>query len=66
MRTGQYLGGLDGSVQVAGHKSANGFCRQALGQRLGLFKALGIELTLRLSLHQLTGIVDRLAVAHEP
>ena len=65
VRLGDDLAGLDGAVEVAGHESVDGFSGQLVADGLGLSDARGVELSLRLSLHDFGGVVYGLAVTDQ-
>ena len=65
MRRGNNLGCLYGTVQVAGHDSIYRLCGQPDGHLPSLFQSTFIKLSLSLPLHDLTGIVDGLAMTNK-
>ena len=56
---------LYGSPQVAGNDDINGIRCQPFGHLPCLFPTPLVQLTLRLALHDLAGVVHRLAMPHQ-
>jgi hypothetical protein len=55
---------LNSAMQVAGHHSINLFDSQPLSHLLRLLSTVFVQTALRLSLHDLACVVDRLAMPY--
>jgi hypothetical protein len=64
VRSSNDFSSLDSTLQVAGNNSINGFIGQSPSHLLGLFPTPFVETALRLSLHNLTSIIDGLTVTY--
>ena len=56
---------LDGTVQITGYNGIQGFVSQTFGNLPCLLPTLFIQLTLCLTLHDLSGIIHRFAMTYE-
>lgn len=65
VRLGYHLTGLDGPTQITGHERIHTLLPEPFAQFFGLPEANRVEPALRLSLHEMGGIVHRLAMSDQ-
>jgi len=56
---------LDGTMEIAGHNGINSFGSKTSSHLLSLSHTLGIQFALGLSLHDLAGIINSLAMTYQ-